>query len=302
VEENGKPRISWLLLCLGVAVEFVFNLATFSKAFIMFSFIPLLWTIMYFRGLRRWILPAAALFISFYLLVVAPVIQSARNEGVLREGETTSSRLLRHYSDETARHGILDQVVFFFERQFDPLPVGFIHGEVQRYGLQYGETMDSVTYAFIPRFVWPEKPWVTRGAWFSVYLGQGGKEEEATTATGQTAIGELYWNFGVAGVVLGMLLLGAAVGLLWRISGTVPEADPLRMMLFFSTILVMIDTAEAVGPLVGIIHRILMMGPLIWLWDRRGKQPAFRTGTVELDPIARLRSLRSPQRAGEGRP
>jgi hypothetical protein len=299
-QESGRPRLSWVLLSVGMAVELVFNAATFSKAYIMYSFVPLLWTAVYFRALRRWLLPFGVLFIAFYFLIVAPVVLSARNEGPLREGETVGNRLLQHYADgtTTGREGIRDHVVSFFERQFDPLSVGFILGEVERYGLRYGETMDYMAYAFIPRFLWPEKPYVSRGAWFSVYLGLGSNEREATTATGQTAIGELYWNFGVPGVIFGMLVLGIAVGLLWRISGSEPHADPLRMLLFFSTLLVMVDTAEAGGPFVGIVHRVLVMGPLIWFREKLEAQAVAGTQPGILGPMERFRSLGSTRRIG----
>lgn len=300
-QENAKPRLSWVLLGAGVAVEFVFNAATFSKAYIMYSFVPIVWTAVYFRGLRRWLLVCGAVFISFYFVIVAPVVLSARNEGRLREGETVIGRLLEHYSSKTDidRESALDHLVWFLERQFDPLAAGFIYREVERYGLRYGETMDYMAYAFIPRFLWPEKPWVTHGAWFSVYLGQGSNEQEATTATAQTAAGELYWNFGVPGVIIGMLVLGTAVGLLWRISGSIPQVDPLRMLLFFSTILVTVDTGEAGGPLVGIIHKILVLGLLIWAWDRRGK-PAAAKRTGVLSGLIQFRGLKPTPQAGKG--
>src|SRR5262249_19844214 len=117
-------------------------------------------------------------------------VGAARNEGALQEGESYAARLRRYYS----HHNIEDsdpsvEIQKFFERQFDPIPTGFIHGEVEKYGLLYGESMDYLAYAFIPRLFWPDKPAITRGAWFTVYLGDALTEEGATTSTGLSAAG-----------------------------------------------------------------------------------------------------------------
>jgi hypothetical protein len=159
---------------------------------------------------------------------------------------------------------IEEPVNTFLERQFDPTPVGFLHREVERTGLRYGDTMDYLLYAFIPRVLWADKPSVTRGGWFTLYLGQARKESDITTSTGQTAIGELYWNFGLPGVIAGMGFLGVLIGGLWRMTRAQAHQDPLLFLLYISLCFGMIDMPEAGTVLVGLVYRALVVGTLIW--------------------------------------
>jgi len=69
--------------------------------------------------------------------------------------------------------------------------------------------LESLTYAFIPRLIWPNKPVFEPAAWFSWYLGYSTSPEEATTATALHIGPELYWMFGWIGPVVGLFLLGA---------------------------------------------------------------------------------------------
>jgi len=274
-----RPRLSWVVLIGGCLIEFVVNLRSFSKAFIMYSFVPIIWTSMYFRTYRKWLIPMSLGLATFYLFIVAPVVTGARGERRLDETDTTVARLLRAYEQYTvAETKAEDEAEKFFERQFDPIATGFIYSEVQKYGLRYGETFDYLAYAFIPRLFWPDKPALSRGAWFTVYLGGASNEEDATTATAVTAPGELYWNFGVWGVVVGMTAVGSLVGLLWRIAGPMPHLDPLRMLVYFTTVIQVVSNAEAGMMVVGMAHRILVLGLLIWLWDRRTGGASLRKG------------------------
>lgn len=67
-----------------------------------------------------------------------------------------------------------------------------------------GNILTQWSVAFVPRFLWPDKPEVGNyGLLFAnVYFGK------TTTAEGMTAMGDLWRNFGIIGVILGMGLLG----------------------------------------------------------------------------------------------
>jgi peptidoglycan/LPS O-acetylase OafA/YrhL len=74
-----------------------------------------------------------------------------------------------------------------------------------------GSTLAAVPLAFVPRALWPEKPLpldqqVTEVLYPGVPAGG--------SPVGMQ--GELLWNFGLAGVVLGALIIGALMGLLAR--------------------------------------------------------------------------------------
>jgi hypothetical protein len=88
-------------------------------------------------------------------------------------------------------------------------------------GLYGGETLAYVTYVFIPRIIWPNKPLITPGQWFASKLGKGQfvTETKFSNAINMTIPGELYLNFGWLGSIVGLLLLGALYLLFWEAAG-----------------------------------------------------------------------------------
>jgi len=115
---------------------------------------------------------------------------------------------------------------------------------------------------------WPDKPAVQRGAWFTMYLGASARESEATTSTGMSAAGELYWNFGNLGVALGMFGLGALWAFLWRLAGTNPVKQPLHMLLYVNVLFGMAAMPEAVAVYMSAIVLIIMFVPLLFMLQR----------------------------------
>jgi hypothetical protein len=265
----SKPIFAGLLI-VGVAGLAFASLESNSKAVLMFSFFPIIWLFLLNPSLRKWLPPIVIALAILYFALVAPLIMSSRKEQLL-EGETASERAIRTFQSgnfantQNPNSDEEGQVASFLSRQFDPTPVGFLVGEVREYGLQMGETMDYIAYAFVPRIIWPDKPNVTRGAWFTAYLGFAAYEDEATTSTGITATGELYWNFGIAGVVSGMFLLGVLISGLWRMAGCDPRNKPFHMILFCMIMLNMADMPEAVTVFVSIVVNFLIFQTLFFL-------------------------------------
>jgi hypothetical protein len=257
------------LLAIGILGLLVANLATGSKAYIMFSFLPLVWMVVVRRDPGRWAAILGLALVATYFGALAPTLQNARQE-FSREGEGPLAHIVNSFrvfgwsgSNTERKNSLSDQAEGFLLRQFDPTPTGFLVGEVSKYGFQWGQTMQYAAYAFVPRFFWPDKPSVSRGAWFTMYLGASNRESESTTSTGITAVGELYWNFGIPGVVIGMLGIGLGYGLLWRMAGETPVHEPLHMILYVSVVIGgMIDMPEAVTVYAGILSQMILFGAL----------------------------------------
>lgn len=76
---------------------------------------------------------------------------------------------------------------------------------------QRGRTLGLFFVAFIPRVLWPGKPIITIGQWFTDTYGSG-PEIESSTAPSQ--IGEFFINFGYLGIIGGMLVYGILLRLL----------------------------------------------------------------------------------------
>jgi oligosaccharide repeat unit polymerase len=77
-----------------------------------------------------------------------------------------------------------------------------------------GRSLRDVPAAFVPRRVWGEKPLPVDFELSEKIVGPG-----ASAGTPFTLAGELFWNFGVPGTLVGMALLGGVVGLAWRLLG-----------------------------------------------------------------------------------
>jgi hypothetical protein len=211
---------------------------------------------------------AAVLYVGF----IAPVINGARL-GVKSQSVTSAMKyseafdLYSPFAKGLDGDRFVEQTSQAMDRFFECSSIGFIVMEVRYRGFLWGETFKDIGYALVPRVLWPEKPVVTRGAWFTAYLGFSSREEEATTATGMDAAGELYWNFGVPGAFLGMLLLGAMFGLLWRMAGMAPFEDPVRLLLYISLSFGVTNMPEAASRYVSCIAQLLVFGAVLKIRD-----------------------------------
>ncbi|MGH1492474.1 MAG: O-antigen polymerase [Acidimicrobiales bacterium] len=88
-------------------------------------------------------------------------------------------------------------------------------------GWRYGSTIAAYVVAPIPRAVWPGKPLISAGP----IIGQKIYKQRRAFGLSTSGIppgffGEMYWNFGSAGILLGSPLLGVALGLASRWSKT----------------------------------------------------------------------------------
>jgi hypothetical protein len=102
-----------------------------------------------------------------------------------------------------------------------------------------------------------------------VYLGFSPREAEATTATGITATGELYWNFGIIGVVSGMLFIGILIGAVWRLAGADPRGKLLHMLLYTSLVVDIVSMPEAVTTTAFWVADFLIFGAVFLLMESR---------------------------------
>jgi hypothetical protein len=80
-----------------------------------------------------------------------------------------------------------------------------------RSGYQDGSTFSNIAIGLIPRIFWSDKPSIPQGARFSSEIL--GFEK---VSIGMLIAGELFWNFGFHGVIIGSLLIGLALGYVWK--------------------------------------------------------------------------------------
>jgi hypothetical protein len=251
----SERRFYWTKLFSGTAFLIAANLLAFFpyKGGVIQSLFPLM--IALWRKSRRLALAVAVVVPLFYLGIVAPFVTASRNKTDLNPLERLS--VINTEKSGTSRFDAL------MARLFEPIEAGYIVGETRFHGFLGGETMKNVEYALVPRFLWPEKPTMDSGKWFTSYLGF----PELETSTAMTPAGELYWNFSVPGLVLGSALLCCLYGLLWRIAERFGKGTFFGALLYFFVILYPTSAGDASSMFILIPSLLILLLPFI-LWSR----------------------------------
>lgn len=79
---------------------------------------------------------------------------------------------------------------------------------------EYGNTLVTWLFAPIPRTLWPEKPYISSGYAFSEEVYQ--LDLEGASGIPPGIIPELYWNFALPGVVIGMFFIGLLMRVMYN--------------------------------------------------------------------------------------
>ena len=139
-------------------------------------------------------------------------------------------------------------------------------------------------YPFVPRFLWPKKPVLNSGVRLSLVLGST-KE----TSTALSYPGDLYMDYGLPGILVGMFVLGVVGQML---ANTVVGSFEKRSLFFYSAIFVsfanMMET-QAFPVWAGVIKTMAIFGVLKYLIYGRGSQTTvkrLRQGTASAMPKA----------------
>ena len=89
---------------------------------------------------------------------------------------------------------------------------------VKQKGFYKGRASAPLVAALIPRFLWKDKPQIALGSWFALEIGAAYKADNGriNNSINMTIPGELYLDFGWIGVVIGSLLIGMFIAVLWN--------------------------------------------------------------------------------------
>lgn len=115
-------------------------------------------------------------------------------------------------------------------------------------GFRRGETLEYLGWVWIPRFVWPGKPQIAKGQWFAAEIGRGFflPSGAFSNSINMTIPGELYLNLSWPGIVVGCLLIGALLSLLWQTAevwrpGSNPWGSALGFFLLYCGAVFIVD-------------------------------------------------------------
>lgn len=276
--------LRWTILSLGTFTLLLLYARGDSKMMLSFSFAPIAFTLVQRKRITPLVLFGIA-FVLLYFLIIAPVVTAMRNMATRNQsrdeyGELSIAnpaalgdirgKLQTNYSDAPALY-ISSWVDYTMLRICDPVPAGVIEDIVNNSGFLWGKGMTYVPIGFIPRAIWNDKPATDQGRMFTAFLGMASDPQTATTSTGQTSPGELFWNFGWPGVIVGMYIVGATLsGVYWGAAGPDPTKGVLEMVAMLSVALSFVLGMGSVagGLFVGSIGNGIFLRTLIYIRDR----------------------------------
>src|SRR5262249_8467163 len=97
---------------------------------------------------------------------------------------------------------------------------------------QQGWTLVAIPLAFIPRLIWPNKPDVPTGRLFNHEFFALDDE----TFISPSHFGELYWNFGWPGIVIGMSVIGVLMGFIGAKCDLSERLSVTRILVLLATV------------------------------------------------------------------
>jgi hypothetical protein len=155
------------------------------------------------------VLLCAALFVRFYGLL-------GEARGWYLHGPEKVRRMWTHQGGRDDQYWLPpQQTVLARLTSFNQLSqIGRV---VERDGHYRGKTFEYLRYAFVPRFLWPEKPRIALGAWYALTIGQAVQMDNGwfNNSVNMTQAGELYLNFGWPAVPIGLVVYGFLLGVFW---------------------------------------------------------------------------------------
>jgi len=265
-----RSRLVWPLLLIVIAAEFLFGFIGNSKE-ISFRIPVLLLVGLYYLGGRI----SKKLFIVMVIVGVPYLLFFNAYRMITMEHEyKTPAEALAAFSKniETVKRqtegqtGVVSSSLANFTERVDGkvyvdiIVAGMASGRVQHLG---GETIAWFFESFIPRFLWAEKPDISIG---QVFNHEFHLSESRFTFVPTTELGELYWNFGMPGAIVGMLIIGLIFGqlgatLLDRSTMTVPRFVMLLMSTYYLAV-------RFEGNIASEYSTFIRLVILIWIADR----------------------------------
>jgi hypothetical protein len=208
-----RRREVLLLLAIVVPLSMLFNFFTGSKRLVLTPpFMVALSYIVYERRIRTsWLAAGVAALIVLYPVseVYRAVVQTDNMRSILnfirdpsrtfeaisivREGADLESYVRTGIQSTTARLDALGVLTVILRETPERVP------------FQGGWTIGYVALSYVPRLLWANKPQMTQGDWVSQTYGSA---SDLQTDVGPSWVGEFYFNWGYAGVVLGMIVMG----------------------------------------------------------------------------------------------
>jgi hypothetical protein len=145
-----------------------------------------------------------------------------------------------------------------------------------------GSTLEPLLYVFIPRLVWSDKPSDNSAQTFNREFHLS---EDWDTFMSPSHLGEMYWNFGTAGVVLGQFFVGALLGFVFSRFDPSTRPSLTRVLVVTVTLYQLVARTEGQIEIQYVLwlRTLVLVGILHWLVARRSDQMSPDAATVQSD-------------------
>jgi len=246
----------------------------------------------------RWVIPSIlGIVLVFPVLtakriIVTEYLGMTRAEALSHSGEILWRAITEQGEVRAGKYGQKSQS--FLERATDKAAVEMFVTHVGKdKPFKMGETLDQLLYVFVPRVIWSDKPGANSAQTFNREFHLS---EDPDTHISPTFLGELYWNFGYMGVVLGMTLFGLIFGFVAKRFDPSTGTSITRVLVIIVTLY---ETALGQGGQIELAYvvwiRTLVLIWLLHLILARPAKRALKPGAYDADrgalgmPVARVR-------------
>jgi len=223
---------------------------------------------------KKWLLA-----VGLCIALGFPLLQA--NRAIRAEYGTDRVAAAEHFSETIAKaleHSQeaprgRDRSQTFFERASLKDMVGVI---VEKSGrdtpFQEGYTLTPLLAVFIPRAVWPTKPDVQTGRLVTKSFMPSQSDDVWLSPT---HLGELYWNFGWPGVILGMFVIGSVLGFVGARFDVSEAVSLTRVMILLVTVhSIVLGFESAIATQYSVwLRSMLAIGVLHLIFARRTRRP-----------------------------
>lgn len=217
LRQRSRPALMLILIIVPLAM--IFNFFTGSKRAVLTPpFMVAVSYILYERRIRKsWLLAGLLTLIVLYPFAqfYRELLDTTRVLGVKAFVQNPAA-VVAALSDFAGSADLGKYISAGLEatgRRLDALGTlsVIVRDTPERVPYQGGWTIGLIFVSYIPRLIWPGKPTTTTGTWVSQNYGS---QLDLHTNVGPSWIGELYFNWGYIGVVLGMAVMGILLRIL----------------------------------------------------------------------------------------
>ena len=210
VRHRSRGALTLMFLLIPPSVVFGFFTGSKSEALLPVVMIALVHVVVS-RRLRAWWVAAFLLVMAFFYPISEVYRTYAWGRGLSAVDVIASPdraiKLIERFNKATTLGEHIGLGLEATSHRLNGLGIlsTIVRDAGNRVPFQGGWSLVYVPASYIPRVLWPEKPKFMTGQWVTDNFGSG---PEVQSSTGPTWIGELYFNFGWPGVVIGMMFLG----------------------------------------------------------------------------------------------